>query len=97
MLVERNEGVARVRLASTLLALRAVVPVGAIEALVTNAVNVLDRSVHFQDNGTRIEQTLSQPSQIAQWRSLRPGGKKSVAILFNTVAPEAGAKPWLGW
>lgn len=93
--VQWDEAMTKVVTSSILDTARAVIPIRAIQALVADTNHVLyDVSMLF-DEVFRWH-TLSHPSQIAAWRTLRPGAKSLLANMFSVVCSEAGIKAWLG-
>lgn len=71
-LADRNESVTGVNEAGVWQAGSAEVPIWAIEALVANAEDVL-KMISLDISRWFNQHTLSQPSQIALWPTLRPG------------------------
>ena len=93
--VERDEAVIRVVTSSILDAAGAVIPIWAVQALVANSKDIL-HIVSRLHCGAIGRQTLSHPSQMAAWRTLRPGDKSLLANVLRVVCSEAGMKAWLG-
>lgn len=73
----------------------AVIPVWAVQALVANTSDILNAVNELSDQA-RDQHTLLHPSQIAWWRTLRPGARSLLANILSVVCSEAGMKAWLG-
>lgn len=79
----------------TLNAARAVIPVWAVQTLVADTDDILYAVSELLDKA-RDQHTLLHPSQMAAWRTLRPGAKSLLANMLSVVCSEAGMKAWLG-
>ena len=70
---------------------RAVIPIWAIQALVANTSDIL-KAVNELSDKARGQHTLLHPSQMAWWRTLRPGARSLLANILSVVCSEAGMK-----
>lgn len=91
-----NEAMPRMFVTSRLDTGGAVIPVRTVHTFMTHAVDVLCHKLGTCMNVFWEKDTLSQPSQSAKWRMLRPGAQRLVAIVSRVVFFETGSRVWLG-
>lgn len=74
----------------------AVIPVRAVHTFMAHAMDGLFHRLETCMDVVWIKDTLSQLSQNAKWRILRPGAQRLVANVSSVVFLEAGSRLWPG-